>query len=108
MYLKINLAPHPAFKREEDDLVTERRISFSQACLGTEIEVESLEGKKFNVRVPAGVQQDARLRIKGHGLPAGPIDNRRGDLLVKVVITVPKQLTPEQETLVRELAEKGL
>ena len=108
MYLKISIAPHPRFRREEDDLVLEQSISFSQACLGTEIEVESLEGKKFNVRVPAGVQQDARLRIKGHGLPAGPIDNRRGDLLVKVVITVPRQLTAEQETLVRQLADHGL
>ena len=74
------MAPHPRFQRDEDDLVVERRISFSQACLGTEIEVESLEGRRFHVRVPAGVQQDARLRIKGFGLPAGPIKDARGDL----------------------------
>ncbi|MGI6637837.1 MAG: DnaJ C-terminal domain-containing protein [Desulfobulbus sp.] len=108
MYLKINLAPHPRFQREEDDLVVEHRISFSQACLGTNIEVETLEGKKFNVKVPAGVQQDARLRIKGHGLPAGPMGGERGDLLVKLAVTVPKTLSPEQEELIQSLAASGL
>lgn len=108
MYLKIQLAPHPHFQRNEDDLVVERRISFSQACLGTEIEVESLEGRRFHVRVPAGVQQDARLRIKGFGLPAGPIGDARGDLLVRVAVAVPRHLTETQEKLVRELAADGL
>ena len=108
MYLKIQVAPHPQFQREDDDLVVERRISFSQACLGTEIDVESLEGKKFHVKVPAGVQQDARLRIKGFGLPAGPLGNERGDLLVKLAVEVPKTLNPEQEKLVQSLAAAGL
>lgn len=108
MYLKIHITPHSRFRREEDDLVLEHRISFSQACLGVSIEVETLEGKKFNVRVPAGVQQDARLRIKGYGLPAGPIGEERGDLLVRVAVAVPKTLSPEQEALVHALAENGL
>lgn len=108
MYLKINLTPHSRFQREEDDLVVEHKISFSQACLGAGIEVESLEGKKFNVKVPPGVQQDARLRIKGHGLPAGPMGGERGDLLVKLAVTVPKVLSPEQEELIQTLAASGL
>lgn len=108
MYLKIHIIPHTRFRREEDDLVLEHRISFSQACLGVSIEVETLEGKKFSVKVPAGVQQDARLRIKGYGLPAGPIGEERGDLLVRVAVAVPKTLSPEQEALVHALAENGL
>lgn len=108
MYLKIHISPHSRFRREEDDLVLEHRISFSQACLGVSIEVETLEGKKFSVKVPAGVQQDARLRIKGYGLPAGPIGEERGDLLVRVAVAVPKTLSPEQEALVHTLAENGL
>lgn len=108
LYLKICITPHTRFRREEDDLVLEQRISFSQACLGTSIEVETLEGKKFNVRVPAGIQQDARLRIKGHGLPAGPIGEERGDLLVRVTVAVPRTLSPEQEALVQSLAARGL
>ena len=107
LYLKVHVADHPVFQRAEDDLVVEQRIPFSEACFGTSIEVATLDGKKFNVRVPPGVQQDAKLRNKGHGLPAGPIGHR-GDLLVKIAVQVPKSLTPEQEEAVRSLAAVAL
>jgi curved DNA-binding protein len=105
LYLKIHVAEHPLFQRAEDDLVVEHRIPFSQACMGATIEVTTLE--KFNVKVPAGVQQEAKLRIKGHGLPAGPIGHR-GDLLVKIAVRIPKSLTPEQEEAVKGLVAVGL
>lgn len=108
LYLKVQIAPHPVFQRVDDDLVVERTIALSEACLGTSLEVTTLEGKKFNVKVPTGIQQDARLRIKGHGLPTGPIGNHRGDLLVKIALRIPKTLTPEQEKAVRDLAAVGL
>ncbi len=108
LYLKVQVAPHPIFQRQEDDLVVEQRIPFSEACLGTSLEVTTLDGKKFNVKVPAGVQQEAKLRIKGHGLPAGPIGGHRGDLLVKIAIRIPRTLTPEQEEAIKGLAGVGL
>jgi len=107
LYLKVNVAAHPVFQRVDDDLVIERRIPFSEACLGTTVEVMTLGGKKFNVKVPAGVQQDAKLRIKGHGLPAGPIGHR-GDMLVKIAIEIPTALTPEQEEVIKMLAAVSL
>jgi curved DNA-binding protein len=107
LYLKVHVAEHPVFQRVEDDLVVEHRIPFSDACLGVAIEVATLDGKKFNVKVPPGVQQEAKLRIKGHGLPAGPM-GQRGDLLVKIAIRIPKTLTPEQEEVVKSLAAVSL
>jgi len=107
LYLKVQVAPHPVFQRVDDDLVVERRIPFSEACLGTTVEVTTLSGKKYNVKIPPGVQQDAKLRIKGHGLPSGPIGHR-GDILVKIAIEVPKTLTPEQEEVIRSLAAVAL
>jgi curved DNA-binding protein len=107
LYLKIHVAEHPVFQRVDDDLVVEQRIPFSQTCMGTTIEVTTLDGKKFNVKVPAGVQQEAKLRIKGHGLPAGPIGHR-GDLLVKIAVRIPKTLSPEQEAAVKALEAVGL
>lgn len=107
LYLKVHVAEHPVFQRAEDDLVVEHRIPFSETCLGAAIEVATLDGKKFNVKVPAGVQQEAKLRIKGHGLPVGPIGHR-GDLLVKIAVQIPKTLTPEQEEAVKALAAVGL
>ena len=107
LYLKVHVAPHPVFQRVDDDLVVEQRIPFSEACLGATVEVTTLDGKKFNVKVPPGVQQDAKLRLKGHGLPSGPIGHR-GDILVKIAVQVPKSLTPEQEELVKSLATVSL
>jgi curved DNA-binding protein len=107
LYLKIHVLDHPLFQRVDDDLLLERKIPFSEACLGTHVEVPTLDGKKFNVKVPAGVQQEAKLRIKGHGLPSGPIGHR-GDILVKIAIQIPKTLTPEQEEAVKSLAAVSL
>ena len=107
LYLKIQVAEHPVFQRLDDDLVVEKRIPFSEACLGTTIEVATLDGKKFNVKVPPGVQQEAKLRIKGHGLPVGPIGHR-GDILVKIAVQIPKTLTPEQEEVIKTLPAVSL
>ena len=107
LYLKVHVEPHPVFQRVDDDLVVEHRIPFSETCLGASLEVTTLDGKKFNVKVPAGVQQEAKLRIKGHGLPSGPIGHR-GDLLVRIAVRIPKTLTPEQEAAVKALAAVSL
>lgn len=107
LYLKVEVSKHDRFTREGDDLICENLVSFSDACLGTKVEVETLEGKKFMVNVPAGIRHDAKLRIKGHGLPSGPVGHR-GDIYVKFVVQVPEHLSPEQEKLVLGLQEAGL
>lgn len=107
LYLKVEVVRHPGFVREGDDLVCERPIPFSEACLGAKVEVETLEGKKFMVTVPAGIQPEARLRIKGHGLPSGPVGHR-GDLYVRFTVQVPSHLSPEQERIIQELRGVGL
>jgi len=107
LFLIITEQAHPVFTREGTNLVVEQRIPFSKACLGSEISVESLEGKELKVKIPAGIQPQSKLRLKGHGLPAGKTGGR-GDIYVKILVDVPKNLTSEQKKLVRELAEKGL
>ncbi|MCW5201131.1 J domain-containing protein, partial [Desulfobulbus sp. F4] len=107
LYLKVTVQPHEQFTRDGDNLLMEKKIPFSQACLGTSVEINALDGKSFKIKVPAGVQPEAKLRIKGQGLPSGPI-GERGDLYVKILAQVPKQLTGEQERLVRELVKEGL
>ena len=107
LYLKVNVAPHPIFTRDGDDLLMEKRIPFSETCLGTTIEVETLDGKTFKVNVPAGVQQESKLRLKGHGLPSGPIGSR-GDVYVKIAVQIPKKLTKEQKKAIKALDEAGL
>jgi len=107
LYLKVTVQPDAQFTRDGDNLLLEKQILFSEACLGTTVEIRTLDGKNLKIKVPAGMQPDAKLRIKGQGLPSGPI-GERGDLYVKIIAQVPKQLTEEQERLINELARTGL
>lgn len=107
LYLKVQLEPHRQYERNGEDLILSRHIPYSDACLGAKIEVESLNGKKFVVNVPSGTNGDLRLRIKGQGLPSGPIGGH-GDLYVKIRVDVPKSLTDEQKTLITSLRDIGL
>jgi curved DNA-binding protein len=107
LYLKVDIASNDVFTRDGDDLITQKLITFSEACFGTSLEVETLEGKKFMVKVAPGTTHDSRLRLKGFGLPIGPL-GERGDLDVKIGVKVPKELTKEQEKLVQELRGCGL
>ncbi len=107
LYLRVRVRPHSLFTREKDDLVLDRRIPYSSLLLGTKLTVPTLDGKQLQVKVPAGTQAGARLRLKGHGLPAGP-HGPRGDLYVRLLPVVPRQLTAAQKRLAEELAKAGL
>jgi len=107
LYLLITVEPHRNFTREGSDLLSEIAIPFSSAVLGAEIEVTTLEGKQLKMKVPAGCQPQAKLRLRGQGLPQSP-GGARGDLLVRMVVAVPKHLSEKQERLIRELKENEL
>ncbi len=107
LYLKVDIASNDKFSRDGDDLVIQKLITFSEACLGTSVEVETLEGRKFVVKVAPGTTHDSRLRLKGYGLPIGPL-GERGDLHVRLGVKVPKELTEEQAKAIQELRDCGL
>jgi curved DNA-binding protein len=107
LFLKVDIAPHEHYQRDGDNLIFERKIPFSQACLGAKVDVETLDGKKFKVNVPAGIQGDAKLRLKGYGLPGGP-HSERGDLYVRVGVDIPRELNDEQQEMIERLQEFGL
>lgn len=107
LYLHIKVLPHPLFTREEDDLLLDRSVPFSAMLLGTELAVPTLDGKTLNVKIPAGMQPGAKLRLKGQGLPSGP-RGPRGDLLVRILPEVPRKPSAEQKKLAEKLAAAGL
>lgn len=106
LYLQISVREHPIFSREGDDLVVEKEVSFSEAVLGTMVEVPTLEGKK-RVKVPPGTQSHTKMRLKGLGLPRFQREGR-GDELVKVIVRVPKRVSEKSKKLIEELAREGL
>jgi curved DNA-binding protein len=107
LLIKILVAPHPLFERSGDNLVVTREISLTQAVLGTQIEVPTLDDKTLSLKVPPGTQSHTQMRIKGHGVPHFN-RSERGDLHVKIIVRLPKSLTEEQKELFRQLADQGL
>jgi molecular chaperone DnaJ len=102
-YCFISVLGHPLFERDGQHLVCRIPITYAQAALGTTIEVPTLKGRG-ELEIPAGTQSGAVFRMGGKGMP----DPRRrglGDLLVQVVIEVPKKLSKEEKSLLRDLAE---
>ena len=102
LYCVIRVEPHPFFEREGDDLLIRVPISYTQAALGAEIEVPTINGST-RVKVPRGTQSGQVLRLRGLGMPRLH-GYGRGNQLVQVVIETPTKLNGKQEALLRELA----
>ncbi len=103
LYVEINVRPHTIFTRRDGDLVTEATISFTQAALGDEITVPTLDGKA-KMKIPPGTQNGQIFRLRGKGMPSLHISGR-GDELVRIKVEVPAKLTEKQKQLLREFAE---
>ena len=107
LFIQIKVLDHPLFKRDGDDLVLKREITFSEAALGTEIEVPTIDKKTLRLKITPGTQNNAKFRLKGYGMPHMN-GKGRGDTYVQVTIKVPKKLNKKQKELIQELAETGL
>lgn len=107
IYLNIQVLPHPVFTREGDDIIAEVSVKFSQAALGTTIDVPTLNGQSKRIKVPAGTQNNMRIRMKGFGLPHFK-GGGKGNEYVKINVVVPKKLSDKQQELVRKLSDEGL
>ena len=102
LYVHLRVAPHDVFSRDGSDLVAEVEISYPQACLGTSIEIETLDGTETLV-VPPGTPGGRVFTLPRRGVPR--LQGRgRGDLRVVVVIEVPTSLTEDESKLLRQLA----
>jgi len=104
LYCDIHIKPHSIFKRQDNDIICEFPITFTQAALGCEIEVPTILGKLRKVRIPAGMQGDDIIPVKGEGFPYVR-GYGVGNMLVHIVVETPTKLTPRQEELLREFAE---
>jgi len=103
LYIQVRVYPHKVFRRDRNDLITELAISFTQAVLGAEIAMETLEGK-LTIRIPEGIESGTVLRQRDRGFPS-PTGVGRGDLRVVVRVTTPKRLTDIQKTALVAFAE---
>ncbi|MBS2018721.1 MAG: molecular chaperone DnaJ [Deltaproteobacteria bacterium] len=102
--LEIHVAAHPFFRRLGDDVACSVPLTFTQAALGAEVEVPTLDGKG-KLRVPAGTQPGTTLRIKNKGMPKRT-GIGRGDQRVEITVEVPTSLSARQRELLEELAKE--
>jgi molecular chaperone DnaJ len=103
LYIVLHIREHEFFERQGDDLYSVAPVTFSQAALGAELSVRTLDGEE-SLKIPAGTQTGTVFRIKGHGMPS--LGGRgKGDLFVAVNVVTPKSLTKEQRKLMEQLAE---
>lgn len=100
----VEVQEHPFFRRDGDDIVCRMPISFTQASLGGELDVPTLQGS-VKLRVPPGTQSAQVLRLRGKGVPHR-LRPGRGDLRVEVLVEIPEQLSDRARQLIRELGEE--
>lgn len=96
----VEVSPSQKFMREGYDLVTDEEVSFPQAALGFEKEVETIDGT-VTVRIPAGTQPNSLIRLKGKGVPHVQ-GSGRGDQYLRIKVVIPKNLTSKQKELLKE------
>ncbi|WII73056.1 DnaJ C-terminal domain-containing protein [Bdellovibrio sp. 22V] len=105
LYVIINIQDHPLFKRNENDVTLDLPIMYTDAILGTNIEVPTLTGKAM-IRIPPGTHSGQTFRLKGKGFPKlGGFGS--GDMLVKVVVDTPHHLSSRQKELIEELSKSA-
>ena len=100
----IYVKEHPKFKRDRFDIYSTVDITFPQAALGGTVEVDTIDGIK-ELTIPAGVQQDKVLQIKGAGVPNLGNSSKRGNHNFVVKIKTPQNLSAEEKTLYTKLNE---
>ncbi len=103
LYVVLSVKPHKFFQREGDDLHCTVPVSFPQAALGDELEIETLEGLAV-VKVPEGTQSGRTFRLKGKGVPHLNTHGK-GDLIVEVHVQTPGKLTKQQRDLLKQLGD---
>jgi len=107
LYLNISILPHPIFARDGNDLYIEKTINYTQAVLGTTIDVPTLEGISKRIKVPSGTQNNTKIRMKGFGV-YGLKGSLKGDMFVKITVAIPQKLNEKQMQLIKKLSEENL
>ncbi|GFN34713.1 molecular chaperone DnaJ [Tepidimicrobium xylanilyticum] len=105
LFIYINVKEHEIFKRKGNDIYLTIPISFTDAALGAEIEIPTLEGTE-TFTIPEGTQPGTRFKLRNKGVP-NVKGIGKGDLYVKVEVKVPKKLTERQKELLREFAKES-
>jgi molecular chaperone DnaJ len=103
LYVVLNVKAHKFFERDGDDLHCVMPISFPQAALGAELQIETLEGPA-TIKIPEGTQSGRQFKLRSKGVPHLN-EHGKGDLIVEIRVATPSKLSKAQKELLRQLGE---
>jgi DnaJ-class molecular chaperone len=103
LMVKLYVEEHPYFVRDGMNLYAEHSITCWEALTGCSINVNTIDSKKFNLKVPAGTQPGTVMKIAQHGMMHA--NTRMGDFFVRINVSIPKNLTKEQLNVIRDIAK---
>ncbi len=103
LYLTVDIAKHSQFERKGNDLYVAQSVDMYTATLGGKVGIKTLKGTTVNVTIPKGTDSGKALRLKGLGMPSYQNPNQAGNLFVQVKVVTPKNLTTEEEKLLKKL-----
>jgi molecular chaperone DnaJ len=104
LLITFNVLADKFYQRQGLDIIANLPLNIAQATLGSKVSVNTLDGKKIVIRIPAGTASGKRFRVKGQGIHKG---SQVGDLIVEVKIEAPEKLSEEQERIMKEFAAAG-
>lgn len=104
LYIFIIVKPHDEFERDGQDLYCAIPVSITQALLGAEVEIKTLDEKLIKVKIPQGSQHGQLIKVQGEGVPSHE-GRRAGDLYIKIQLKVPKKVSSKTRVLLEEIAK---
>lgn len=104
LVINFSVLPDRFYKRDGLDVIASVPLNIAQATLGSKISVNTLDGKKVAIRIPAGTPSGKRFRVRAQGIDKA---GQRGDLIVEITIAVPEDLSEDQQKMMKDFAEAG-
>jgi molecular chaperone DnaJ len=105
LYVYVNVRPHKYFVRHNFDVYVQIPINVTQAALGDEISVPTIDGKTVKVKIPSGTQSGKILRVKSYGIPTDRNATKRGDMYIKIQVEVPTHMGLRAKAAMKDLAK---
>ena len=102
LHVKFHIRQHLHFVRDGNDLIMEIPISFTQAILGDEVNIDTIDGKKIKLKIPSGSENGKVFRIKSAGIPLLNSPEKKGDLYIRIHIEIPKSINRNEKSLLEE------
>jgi len=107
LLVNVIVREHHRYKREGTSLVIDQEVNVWDALLGASIEIQTLDHKTLSINLPPGTQPDTVMSCKGEGLP-NMRTRQRGNLLIRVKVTIPKNLNPEQVNMIQQIKQGNI